>query len=147
VAVNILDFYNDTNLSGVKTQRWQWNFWQVLELVIPISMVLSVAIMLALRSLLPESFVQTQWNLMLAKHYKQLGSIDWLILHMEEVMLFNMNVAPVFVNSWLVYFNPKNLDGFDESKEKNLDLNINSWNVFVPIWVISGLNAVFYICF
>lgn len=138
VSVELIQFYDDNVGSYLSPRIWQWHFWLMLEVTIPLCMSCSSGIFLMLHHIFPETFIQTQWNLHLRRSYRNLGKIDYLNLHLEEIFLFNIHVAPFFINYFLCKFDPSTLKGH-ESQFKHV--------VFDPIWYLSAINGAAYIVY
>lgn len=138
VSVELIGFYGENLSSFLSTGSWQWHFWLMLEVTIPLAMAFSTALFLLLHYLLPETFIQTQWNLYLTQSYKHLGKMDYLNLHLEEIFLFNIHVSPFFINLLLYRFDPSTLKGRN-SEYRTV--------VFDPIQTISLVNGTCYIVY
>ena len=102
-----------------------------------ISMVFSTMLFLFLRFFIPESFIQTQWLLFLNKTYTHCNIMDYLKLHLEEILLFNTHVTPLIMNIFLDMFEPTHI-------EKNVSFHDAQ---FDSIYYLASINALCYMFF
>jgi short subunit fatty acids transporter len=88
ISAECIGFYakvSEDRLAARPYYVWAFHFWELMEMSVPMTMIFSTGVFMALRGFFSGSFIQSQWSVLHTKNYMYPNMVDYLTVHLEEI--------------------------------------------------------------